>query len=169
MNAIEAALEGRIGKPPTMRTGQSGKPWCSFSVAVGGDDNGGATWVGVSAFGSQAEALADLAAGARVYVEGRLKLETWTDGEGRERTGLKLAATLVQPMGQIGHRKPAKARGKASGEDGGAVVGIRLSPFRKPLDRRGATGSTGRRRARVRCGDPILVPQSQIGRPTCRK
>ena len=119
MNAIEAALEGRIGKPPTMRTGQSGKPWCSFSVAVGGDDNGGATWVGVSAFGSQAEALADLAAGARVYVEGRLKLETWTDGEGRERTGLKLAATLVQPMGQIGHRKPAKARGKASVEDGG--------------------------------------------------
>lgn len=118
MNAIEAALEGRIGKPPTVRTGQSGKPWCSFSVAVGGDDNGGATWVGVSAFGSQAEALADLAAGARVYVEGRLKLETWTDGEGRERTGLKLAATLVQPMGQIGHRKPAKARGKASGEDG---------------------------------------------------
>lgn len=42
MNAIEAAFEGRIGKPPTMRTAQSGKPWCSFSVAVGGDDNGGA-------------------------------------------------------------------------------------------------------------------------------
>lgn len=118
MNVIEAALEGRIGKPPTMRTAQSGKPWCSFSVAVGGDDNGGATWVGVSAFGSQAEALAALAAGARVYVEGRLKLETWTDSEGRERTGLKVAATLVQPMGQIGHRKPAKARTKASGEDG---------------------------------------------------
>ena len=51
--------------------------------------------------------------------EARLKLETWTDGEGRKRTGLKLAATLLQPMAQISHRKPAKARGKASGKDGG--------------------------------------------------
>lgn len=87
---------------------------------------------------SQAEALADLAAGARVYVEGRLKLETWTDGEGRERTGLKVAASLVQPIAQIGRKKPAKPREAASG-------GSRSEAVYKPLGASLAGGSAERR------------------------
>ena len=45
----------------------------------------------------------------RAYVEGRLKLNTWADKDGRERSGLQVAATLVQPLGQIGRRKPSEA------------------------------------------------------------
>jgi len=110
MNGIEAALEGRVGQAPTMRTSKAGKPWCTFSVAVGADDN--LTWVGVSAFGKQAEDLEGLEKGVRIYVEGRLTLETWTASDGAQRTGLKLAAFTVQPIGQIGRRKPARASEK---------------------------------------------------------
>lgn len=118
MNGIEVACEGRIGKLGELRTSQGGKPWCSMSIVVGKDD--GATWLSVVVFGEQAEAIAKLEKGARVYVEGRLTLNTWKAPDGTDRTGLKVTAFTVQPMGQIGHRKPARASGKAkaSGNEG---------------------------------------------------
>lgn len=131
MSAIECAFEGRVGQPPTLRTSQAGKPWCSLSVAVGADD--AVQWLTVSVFGSSAESVAALAKGTRVYVEGRLKLDTWTDREGQSRTGLKVAATLVQPLGQIGRRKPAKGKGGREGDPSAEVVS-------KPMARSGAAG-----------------------------
>ena len=142
MNGIEAALEGRIGQAPTMRTSQGGKPWCSFSVAVGGDEEGASpTWVSVAVFGSKADEAAQLAAGARVYVEGRLRLDTWQDKDGRERTGLKLSASLVQPIAQIGRKKPAKPREATSAASGGS----RSEAVYKPLGASLAGGSGERR------------------------
>ena len=142
MNGIEAALEGRIGQAPTMRTGQSGKTWCTFSVAVGSDEEGASpTWVSVAVFGSKAEEAAQLAPGVRVYGEGRLRLDTWQDREGRERTGLKIAASLVQPIAQIGRRKPAKPReAKAT-----ANAGSRSDAVYKPIGASLAGGSAERR------------------------
>ena len=107
MNAIECAFEGRLGGAPTLRTSQAGKPWCALNVVHGKDD--AATWLSVAVFGAEAETVAGLEKGAAVYVEGRLTLETWQDKEGRERSGLKVAASLVQPLGQIGRKRPAKA------------------------------------------------------------
>ena len=109
---IESAFTGRVGQPPTVRTSKAGKPWCTFSVAVGADDD--TQWVNVSAFGETAEAIATLQKGARVYVEGRLKLNAWTTHDGTERTGLQVAATLVQPLGQIGKRRPAGSAPRSS-------------------------------------------------------
>ena len=40
------------------------------------------------------------------YCEGRLTLRPWTDADGKARAGLSLAASLVQPMGQIGRPRP---------------------------------------------------------------
>ena len=115
MNAIEIAFEGRLGAAPTLRTSQAGKPWCALNVVHGKDTE--ATWLSVAVFGSQVETVAALEKGALVYVEGRLTLDTWTDKEGRERSGLKVAASLLQPLGQIGRRKPTKAPAPAGEPD----------------------------------------------------
>ena len=40
----------------------------------------------------KARALAGLAKGAQVYVEGRLSLNAWTGKDGQQRTGLSVAA-----------------------------------------------------------------------------
>jgi hypothetical protein len=47
-----------------------------------------------------------LTKGTQVYCEGRLNLGTWTGGNAEARTGLNLAVWEVQPMRQIGRRKP---------------------------------------------------------------
>ena len=77
-----------------------------------------ATWARVAIFGDKAEELArKLTKGAEVYCEGRLSLGTWTGKEGDVKTGLSLVACEVQPMGQIGHRRPKapKQQGQAQG------------------------------------------------------
>lgn len=115
MNAIEAAFQGRIAKAPTLRTAQSGKPWSMFSVAIGNEDHADhVQWVNVVVFGADAEAAAALDKGTPVYVEGKLRLETW-EKDGQPRSGLKVTASLVQPMGQIGRRKPPKAKASPEG------------------------------------------------------
>jgi single-strand DNA-binding protein len=105
MNTIECAFTGRLGSDPELRTSQAGKPWCRFSIAVGeGDDT---QWVSVAAFGEVAERVCELMAkGDRAYVEGNLRLNEWTDRDGLTRHGLQVAAWRVEPMGQIGKRKP---------------------------------------------------------------
>jgi single-stranded DNA-binding protein len=53
--------------------------------------------------------------GTEVYCEGRLRLESWTGRDGRERTGLSVTASRVDVLGRIGvdsqSRKPEEARG----------------------------------------------------------
>jgi single-strand DNA-binding protein len=102
---IEAAFIGRVGSDPELRTSQAGKPWMKLIVAVGSDD--ATQWVKVVAFGARAEALAGtLLKGDRAYVEGTIRLETWTDKEGKARSGLSLSAWKVEKLAQIGRNKP---------------------------------------------------------------
>jgi single-strand DNA-binding protein len=116
MSSIECAFSGRVGQEPVLKESKAGKPWLSFSVAVGEDEN--VQWVSVAAFGEKAKELAGcLKKSDRVYVEGRLKLNTWTGKDGTLQAGLSVAATLVQPMGQIGAKRPSKRKAAASKSD----------------------------------------------------
>jgi single-stranded DNA-binding protein len=63
-------------------------------VGVGEGDE--VTWVSIAVFEEKARALAGLAKGVEVYVEGRLSVNVWTGKDG----------TQVMPLGQIGQRKP---------------------------------------------------------------
>jgi single-strand DNA-binding protein len=112
MNTIECAFAGRIGQEPAKES-KAGKPWLSFSVAVGeGDD---VQWLQVAAFGARATELAgSLKKCDRVYIEGRLRLNTWTGKDGTAQAGLSMAASLVQPLGQIGAKRPSKPKATAS-------------------------------------------------------
>jgi single-stranded DNA-binding protein len=111
-DAIECAFAGRIGQEPVLKESKAGKPWLAFSVAVGDGDD--LQWIQVAAFGAKAEELVgSLAKSSRVYVEGRLKLNTWLGKDGSQQAGLKVAAWLVQPLGQIGAKRPKKIKGEA--------------------------------------------------------
>jgi single-stranded DNA-binding protein len=96
-----------------LKESKAGKPWLSFSVAVGESDD--VQWLQVAAFGAKAEELAGAVKKSdRVYIEGRLRLNTWTGKDGTQQAGLSVAAWLVQPMGQIGAKRPRKPKATAS-------------------------------------------------------
>jgi single-strand DNA-binding protein len=120
MKGIHCALQGRLGQDVELRRSASGKDWCRLSVGVGEGDE--LTWVSVAVFEEKARALAGIARGTELYVEGRLTMNTWTDKDGQQRTGLSVSAWQVTPLGQIGRRKP---KVQSRGED--AV------PFDDPL------------------------------------
>lgn len=104
---IETAFTGRVSTVPERRESKAGKAWFRFSVAVGHDE--AVQWVQVACFGSIADALSDrLSKGDRVYVEGTLKLNTWSDREGKDRSGLSVAAWRCELLGQIGRNRPRK-------------------------------------------------------------
>ena len=108
MKGIHCALQGRLGQDVELRTSAAGKDWCRLSVGVGESEE--VTWVSVAVFEEKALALAGLAKGAEVYVEGRLSLSAWTGKDGQQRTGLSVSAWRVEVLGKIGKSRSAKAK-----------------------------------------------------------
>ena len=113
MNTIECAFIGRLGRDPELRHSQAGKPWLALSVGVGKDED--LQWIKATVFNTKAEDLARaLHKGVALYVEGRdLRIDSWTGQDGQQRTSLKCIATKVEVLGQIGERRPAKAKAPA--------------------------------------------------------
>ena len=114
MRGIVCAFTGTCGQDPELKTSKAGKPWLSLHVAVDGASEEATTWVRVAVFGDLAtRGPPDLRKGAEVYVEGKLRLESWTGRDGRERSGLRVAAAKVEVLGRIGfdpaQRKPQPA------------------------------------------------------------
>ena len=112
MNGITCALTGRLGGDAELKYTAGGLALVAFSVAVDdtkrpeGEDT---EWVRAVLFGEAAEDLAPrLVKGTSVYVEGRVRLEVWQHRDGGQRSTLKLTAWTVQPLGQIGRRRPAR-------------------------------------------------------------
>jgi len=109
---IESAFVARVATELELKISQVGKPWAAFNVGVGDGDN--IQWVRIAVFGERAQELsAILRKGDKVYVEGRLQLNQWTDKEGQQRAGLSVAAWKCEKLGQIGRNKPPKAKNGA--------------------------------------------------------
>ena len=111
MNGIVAAVHGRLPKDADeLRYTANGQALLGFSLAVNDDKRGETApteWLRVAAWGDLAEQLAErLPKGTEVYVEGRIRLEQWDGQDGQRRSGLKLSAWKVEPLGQIGRRAP---------------------------------------------------------------
>ncbi len=114
MKGITAAFTGKLGNDAELRRSKAGKPWVPISVAVI-DDTEATTWVRVALFGDMAKETAyRLKKGTEVYCEGSLSLTTWTGKDGTAHTGLSLAAWKVEPLGQIGQRRPKRPQSEAS-------------------------------------------------------
>jgi single-stranded DNA-binding protein len=55
---------------------------------------------------SQAAKAAELKKSDRCYIEGTIKLDSWTGNDGTERHGLSVAAFKCEPTHRIGRNRP---------------------------------------------------------------
>ncbi len=111
MDGLHVAFIGRVGQDAELRFTASSTPLVNVSLLV--QDHKAASdagqWVRVGHFGDDAEDLAQqLTKGVEVYCEGRLKMNSWQGQDGAPRSGLNVTAWKLEPVGQIGQRRPAQ-------------------------------------------------------------
>ena len=107
MSFNKITIVGNLGKDPELRYTPQGNAVCNFSVATNekrrdktGDMQDVTTWFRITLWGKQAEnASKYLTKGSPVYIEGRLKLEEWSDRDGKNRFTLDVQATDMQFLG----------------------------------------------------------------------
>jgi single-strand DNA-binding protein len=107
MSFNKIILVGNLGRDPELRYTPQGTPVCSFTVATNekrkdraGETQDFTTWFRVTLWGRQAETASQyLTKGRPIYVEGRLRLEEWTDRDGKQRYTLEVHATDMQFIG----------------------------------------------------------------------
>ncbi len=104
MSFNKIILVGNLGKDPELRYTPQGNPVCTFSLATNekrkdrsGESSDVTTWFRVTLWGRQAETASQyLQKGRPVYIEGRLRVEEYTDREGKQRYSLEVNATDMQ-------------------------------------------------------------------------
>ena len=107
MSFNKIIVVGNLGRDPELRYTPQGSAVCSFSVATNekrrdkaGDLQDVTTWFRVTLWNKQAEnASKYLTKGSSVYIEGRLRIEEWTDRDGKTRSSLEINATDMQFIG----------------------------------------------------------------------
>lgn len=121
MSFNKIIIVGNLGRDPELRYTPQGTAVCSFTLATNerrrdksGEHQDVTTWFRVTLWGNQAETASKyLAKGRPVYIEGRLRVEEWTDRDNNNRYTLEVNATDMQ---FIGSRQDA---GEYSGGGGG--------------------------------------------------
>jgi len=107
MSFNKVIIIGNLGRDPELRYTPQGNAVCNFSVATsekkrdkGGEMQEVTTWFRVTTWNKQAEnASKYLTKGRPVYVEGRMRIEEWTDRDGKNRYTLEVNATDLQFLG----------------------------------------------------------------------
>jgi single-strand DNA-binding protein len=128
MSFNKIILVGNLGRDPELRYTPQGTPVCSFSLATNerrkdrntGENNDITTWFRVTLWGRQAETASQyLSRGRPVYIEGRLRVEEWTDRDGKARHTLEVHATDMQFIGGGARDEsaPAPARAAAAAQE----------------------------------------------------
>jgi single-strand DNA-binding protein len=126
MSFNKIIVVGNLGRDPELRYTPQGTPVCSFTVATNekrkdraGEMQDFTTWFRVTLWGRQAETASQyLTKGRPVYIEGRLRLEEWTDRDGKQRYTLEVHATEMQ---FIGGGRGDEAATTAAATSGGAT------------------------------------------------
>lgn len=128
MSFNKVILVGNLGRDPELRYTPQGTPVCSFTMATNerrkdkaGEMQDQTTWFRVTLWGRQAETASQyLTKGRPVYIEGRLRVEEWTDRDGKPRHTLEVNATDMQFIGG-GRAEEAPASRAASAGAGEPV------------------------------------------------
>ena len=130
MSFNKIILVGNLGRDPELRYTPQGTPVCSFTVATNekrkdksGEMQDFTTWFRVTLWGRQAETASQyLTKGRPIYVEGRLRVEEWTDRDNKQRYTLEVQATDMQFIGQGGRMdETSGAAAHASANAGGTT------------------------------------------------
>ncbi|WP_266363460.1 single-stranded DNA-binding protein [Tellurirhabdus rosea] len=111
---------GNVGNDPEVRYLDGGAVVARFSVATNeryksrtGETVESTEWFRVEVWNEQAKIVEQyVRKGSQLYVEGRLRTETFTDKEGKERFSLNVRATTFQFLG-----------GRPDGQEGGESYG----------------------------------------------
>lgn len=129
MSFNKIIVVGNLGRDPELRYTPQEKAVCSFSIATNekrrdksGESQDVVTWFRVTLWGATAEAAAKwLTKGSPVYIEGRLRVEEWTDRDNNNRYTLEINGTDMQFIGS-----------KSDNEGGGSYTGGRSSQAELP-------------------------------------
>ena len=126
-NFNKVYLIGNLTRDPELRTTPKGTAICQFGLAVnrdfktdGGEKQSETTFVDVEAWGKQGETVAKYCAKGRpLFVEGRLKLDSWEDkASGQKRQKLKVVLEGFQFLG--GKAEASQAGGYETAATSGA-------------------------------------------------
>jgi single-strand DNA-binding protein len=107
MSFNKIIVVGYLGRDPELRYTPQGDAVCNFTMATtekkkdkAGEFQDVTTWFRVTLWRRQAETAAKyLAKGSQVYIEGRLRIEEWTDRDGNNRFTLEVQGTDMQFLG----------------------------------------------------------------------
>src|SRR6266511_1542094 len=107
MSFNKVILVGNLGRDPELRYTPQGTPVCNFTMATNerrkdktGEMQDHTTWFRINLWGRQAETASQyLTKGRSIYIEGRLRVEEWTDRDGKQRYTLEVHATDMQFIG----------------------------------------------------------------------
>jgi single-strand DNA-binding protein len=129
MSFNKIILVGNLGRDPELRYTPQGTPVCSFSMATNekrkdktGEMQDQTTWFKVTLWNRQAETAAQyLTKGKQVYIEGRLRVEEWTDRDGKPRQTLEVQATEMHFIGGSRGEGEAPMERAASASGGGGA------------------------------------------------
>ena len=129
MSFNKVILVGNLGRDPELRYTPQGTPVCSFSMATNerrkdktGEMQDQTTWFRITLWGRQAETASQyLTKGRPVYIEGRLRVEEWTDRDGKLRHTLEVHGTDMQFIGGGRDSGGVEGSGAAGGYPGGGA------------------------------------------------
>lgn len=122
MSFNKIIVVGYLGRDPELRYTPQGDAVCNFSMATSerkrdkaGELQEITTWFRVTLWSKKAETAAKyLTKGSQVYIEGRLRVEEWTDRDGNNRHTLEVQGTDMQFLGSGATRNDDQGH-----EDGG--------------------------------------------------
>ena len=130
MSFNKITIVGNLGRDPELRYTPQGTPVCTFTMATNDrrkDKNGEmqdqTTWFRITLWNRQAETASQyLHKGKSVYIEGRLRVDEYTDRDGKPRFALEVTATDMQFIGsrqdEQGHERAASSSASSSGSSG---------------------------------------------------
>ena len=107
MSFNKIIIVGYLGRDPELRYTPQGIAVCNFSMATtdkkrdkAGEMQEVTTWFKVTLWRQQGEVASKyLNKGSQVYIEGRLRVEEWTDRDGNNRYTLEVQGTDMQFLG----------------------------------------------------------------------
>jgi single-strand DNA-binding protein len=121
----QITIVGNVGSAPELSYGQSGMPFCRFSVAVNehwktdGEKREKVTWFSVVAFNGLAETCANYVdRGRLVAIQGRVQTREYEDRAGTKHEVMQVVAEKVTFLA-AGKREESDSRSASTDRSGG--------------------------------------------------
>jgi single-strand DNA-binding protein len=127
-NLNKVMLIGNLTRDPDLKYTPGNQAVCEIGLAVNrkyrtkeGEDREETTFVDCEAWGKQAEVLKQyMTKGKPLFVEGRLKLDTWEDKDGGKRSKMRVVIENFQFLGAAGGGGGGGGGGERYVEEGGS-------------------------------------------------